>query len=138
MMKRLARIAAVVVGLTFVLISVALIVSYVSPRTIVLGSRCFCLNHGKFHTGTYPRFDTALAYGDLPNFFILLPDAADKPIWPIALVTGASLAVLIHLGRRRVPPPGHCSRCGYNLTGNLSGVCPECATPVPASNTAAD
>ena len=23
-------------------------------------------------------------------------------------------------------PPGHCQSCGYNLTGNTSGVCPEC------------
>jgi hypothetical protein len=23
-------------------------------------------------------------------------------------------------------PPGHCRRCGYNLTGNVSGACPEC------------
>ena len=24
-----------------------------------------------------------------------------------------------------------CAVCGYNLTGNTSGVCPECGTPVP-------
>lgn len=24
------------------------------------------------------------------------------------------------------PPPGHCLNCGYNLTGNLSGICSEC------------
>ena len=23
---------------------------------------------------------------------------------------------------------GHCNKCGYNLTGNLSGICPECGT----------
>jgi hypothetical protein len=27
-------------------------------------------------------------------------------------------------------PAAHCSHCGYNLTGNVSGVCPECSTPV--------
>ena len=27
-------------------------------------------------------------------------------------------------------PEGHCRRCGYNLTGNTSGICPECGTPV--------
>ena len=24
--------------------------------------------------------------------------------------------------------PGHCSKCGYDLTGNESGVCPECGS----------
>ena len=24
------------------------------------------------------------------------------------------------------PPPGHCQKCGYDLTGNVSGRCPEC------------
>ncbi len=27
-------------------------------------------------------------------------------------------------------PPGHCQKCGYNLTGNVSGVCPECGTKI--------
>ena len=27
---------------------------------------------------------------------------------------------------------GRCLECGYDLTGNVSGVCPECATPVYA------
>jgi rubrerythrin len=34
---------------------------------------------------------------------------------------------LLPLLARRIPP-GHCQRCGYNLTGNVSGVCPECGT----------
>lgn len=25
---------------------------------------------------------------------------------------------------------GRCLKCGYDLTGNVSGVCPECGTPV--------
>jgi hypothetical protein len=29
-------------------------------------------------------------------------------------------------GRR----PGRCPRCKYDLTGNVSGVCPECGTQV--------
>ena len=29
------------------------------------------------------------------------------------------------------PLPGHCQRCGYDLTGNVSGVCSECGTPIP-------
>jgi uncharacterized paraquat-inducible protein A len=27
---------------------------------------------------------------------------------------------------------GLCVKCGYDLTGNTSGVCPECGTPLPA------
>jgi hypothetical protein len=26
---------------------------------------------------------------------------------------------------------GSCDKCGYSLTGNTSGICPECGTPVP-------
>jgi len=26
--------------------------------------------------------------------------------------------------------PGHCQTCGYNLTGNTSGICPECGTKI--------
>ena len=28
--------------------------------------------------------------------------------------------------RDRRHPPGHCQGCGYDLTGNESGMCPEC------------
>ncbi len=27
-------------------------------------------------------------------------------------------------------PPGHCQSCGYNLTGNVSGICPECGSRI--------
>jgi hypothetical protein len=30
-------------------------------------------------------------------------------------------------------PPGHCQSCGYNLSGNVSGTCPECGAPVPST-----
>jgi len=29
---------------------------------------------------------------------------------------------------------GYCCRCGYDLTGNISGVCPECGKPVPTAD----
>jgi len=31
--------------------------------------------------------------------------------------------------RDRRLPPGHCQACGYDLTGNVSGRCPECGEP---------
>ena len=49
------------------------------------------------------------------------------PFW---LTFGVAAIPTIMLWRldRRIPIPGHCQRCGYNLTGNVSGVCPECGT----------
>jgi hypothetical protein len=34
--------------------------------------------------------------------------------------------------QRQLTLMGRCAACGYNLTGNASGVCPECGTAVPA------
>lgn len=40
--------------------------------------------------------------------------------------------ILWRHSRRR--GPNDCRKCGYNLTGNTSGRCPECGTPTPATN----
>ncbi len=47
-----------------------------------------------------------------------------------AIVIGVPTACLWLVDRRR-PLPGHCP-CGYDLTGNVSGVCPECGRKLPA------
>jgi hypothetical protein len=49
-------------------------------------------------------------------------------VWVVAALLGVPTAALWIIDRRRVPP-GHCP-CGYNLTGNVSGVCPECGAAV--------
>ena len=46
------------------------------------------------------------------------------PIWIPFLLIALPTAYLFWRDRR--PPRGHCRECGYNLTGNVSGVCPEC------------
>jgi hypothetical protein len=47
------------------------------------------------------------------------------PLWVPFLLAAFPTAVLLWLDRRRIPP--HCCQsCGYDLTGNVSGVCPEC------------
>jgi hypothetical protein len=53
-------------------------------------------------------------------------------------VIGCVIAVLELSGRRdalraRFTADPTCATCGYNLTGNLSGICPECGTPVVIS-----
>ena len=49
------------------------------------------------------------------------------PLWVLLLIAAIPTLVLWRLDRR--PKPGHCP-CGYNLTGNVSGVCPECGRRV--------
>ena len=50
------------------------------------------------------------------------------------LGVGAGLAAIVAATVLFHPPPapkpGCCSRRGYNLTGNISGACPECGTPI--------
>lgn len=44
------------------------------------------------------------------------------------LVSLALMSGFVYIRMRYWPlyPPGHCIQCGYNLTGNVSGTCPEC------------
>jgi len=52
---------------------------------------------------------------------------------------GFALASLVFLitflrNRRRLIACGACMKCGYDLTGNVSGVCPECGQRVPGTD----
>jgi len=63
----------------------------------------------------------------LPKYSQGQPTVLRTPLWiplTIVLVPGA---ILWRLELRRVPP-GHCSKCRFDLTGNVSGICPECGT----------
>jgi hypothetical protein len=46
------------------------------------------------------------------------------PPWIPLFVLAIPTAYLWHRDRR--PRAGHCQRCGYDLTGNVSGRCSEC------------
>lgn len=48
----------------------------------------------------------------------------DTPFWLFLIVAALPTAFLFWRDSRY--PPGHCQRCGYDLTGNVSSVCPEC------------
>jgi hypothetical protein len=59
------------------------------------------------------------------------------PGWMVLQVVAAPTALLWWKGRRRIPR-GHCWKCGYDLTGNVSGRCPERGEAVPRERAADD
>jgi hypothetical protein len=54
------------------------------------------------------------------------------PQWPLvaAAALPPALGVVRRRRRRARAVPGACRNCEYDLTGNVSGVCPECGTQV--------
>ncbi|HUN82555.1 MAG TPA: hypothetical protein VMV81_13710 [Phycisphaerae bacterium] len=51
------------------------------------------------------------------------------PAIPIVCVVAITILALFARSRAR-KLEGHCSHCRYCLTGNTTGICPECGTPV--------
>ena len=55
-------------------------------------------------------------------------DEAVVPLWCLLVLAGPATALLWWRDRRK--PAAHCQNCGYDLTGNVSGTCPECGAAV--------
>lgn len=55
------------------------------------------------------------------------------PCWFVLVITSILPVswIISHLNRLRFHGKNRCTQCGYNLEGNISGVCPEWGTPVP-------
>lgn len=73
--------------------------------------------------GSHPRLKYAYIV-----LVLGLPCGVASPA--IACLTSAALIGLCWWHEARRIPPGHCQICRYNLTGNVSGRCPECGTPL--------
>ena len=56
--------------------------------------------------------------------------AASAPGWFCVLCTAVLPAMWMLRSRRSRHKPGACHFCGYDLTGNTSGVCSECGSPI--------
>jgi hypothetical protein len=58
------------------------------------------------------------------------------PAWLVLSIVAVPTGLAWILDRRRRVPPGGCTNCGYDLTGNVSGRCPECGHQVPPRSAA--
>lgn len=106
---------AVFVLLAVLVTPVALL--FVSTSLLV---RCFTLGVAAlFLIGAW--IEAARPEADTPPCHMMLP---------FVLWTAAAYRHWLRPAKRAFIP-GRCTKCGYNLTGNVSGVCPECGTPVP-------
>lgn len=50
------------------------------------------------------------------------------PLWPLYI--GTVVWTIFVFWRYRSFPSSHCQVCSYDLTGNVSGLCPECGTKI--------
>ncbi len=137
MIRRLRKLILITGTLLSLLIAVAFVVSawwwmYVGFPGYVIGIDEGALRfytsvaYIEWRAGCQPHaggLDRALV-GSSWGTGVILP-----LIHPFAAIAVATL--LVWRFWPRPPKPGHC-RCGYDLTGNRSGVCPECGAEVRA------
>ena len=67
-----------------------------------------------------------------PRFWpglVLSTGKASIPLWALLLISTVP-TLLAWRKLRREYPPGHCEKCGYDLTGNVTGRCSECGESV--------
>ena len=112
------------------------------PRYVNQGNRYW---HGGRFAGTWrtryrqsvspPRIaDHSLGPDVVSKKYSVVLSYAMFPIWVVTILFFAWPSVALwrgplrrHWRRKRA----QCLCCGYNLTGNTSGICPECGTPIP-------
>ena len=82
-----------------------------------------------FEVVTYDRRRVSIAAGSL---VVLEYEEVGRVVWirsdPLWMPLLAAMVPTFLAWRklRQDYPPGHCRKCGYNLTGNVSGKCSEC------------
>ena len=115
---------AIVLGVSFAIPLTPIAVAFLRRTSLASAAvRMFAFGCPLFLLGK-ALFDYLWALGrptvDFPlSFAIALVAAYVLPLPGIAFVLRPARGL-----------PGHCPSCGYDLTGNVSGVCPECGNPI--------
>lgn len=81
-------------------------------------------------------FYCALWLGGVPFVPLLFAIMWTSSIW-VPMMVAIAIYICVLIGIWQFMPityhaPGHCNKCGYDLTGNVSGTCPECGMIVKA------
>lgn len=73
-----------------------------------------------------------VAYFGMRWSFQSVGPSTTKLAWLVALAVGIGVysLIVVALPVKSPAPLGRCRRCGYDLRGNVSGVCPECGKRV--------
>jgi hypothetical protein len=120
------------------LLSLNRTIAYLSDHGSVIVASC-CLYLNVRYPGTTPEcvqwWSNEHRPGDVPIHWMptcmVLWSPGGSPVLFIGIPLWIILALLavicaFYWRRRRGFGPACCGQCGYDLTGNVSGVCPEC------------
>ena len=107
-----------------------------SPRPQVTSSSC--LLGFEFRRADVP-IDLPQVPGEVGSavhYYEMFSECLTVPYWFLCAIAAVLPAIWLrrYWRDRRVPSDGmpRCAKCEYNLTGNVSGICPECGTAIPA------
>ncbi len=94
-----------------------------------IAGRCFVMGASSFLV-----WSVLSAFGPYRNPFLDLVCRGFSLLTGFGIVGWAVVSVILLQDRMRESRDwdrtNQCRGCGYDLTGNVSGVCPECGTPV--------
>ena len=118
-----------------------------APRTLYRSADRYCLRLRVVDGGAALLYDGGPEVFQMQNFsvraFGVVVESRASRRWhyievaasawilmPLLCTYPCALLIRGPIRRHRRGKRGLCLKCGYNLTGNMSGVCPECGTKV--------
>lgn len=110
--------------------------TFVNVHRVSVGSHRGALVFGLFDDAEEASINWGRRQPDDPGT-IWIPKSGHGPdlrTWYIPLWIPFLLSIAVVIVTRRRPLWGHCRKCGYNLTGNESGRCPECGQPYSSAS----